>query len=81
MNLLKLNRLRVFAVFTVGLLGCLHLKAQTPDYPSNLDIAIRLDSNITQAVKINGVFGVSAQVYLEANSSTIPERGMGGGKN
>ena len=49
------------------------LRGQTPEFPNNLDLGIRFDTNVTETVKINGVFGVSAQVYLEANSSTIPE--------
>jgi len=49
------------------------LRGQTPEFPNNLDLGIRFDTNVTDTVKINGVFGVSAQVYLEANSSTIPD--------
>ena len=49
------------------------LRGQTPEYPNNLDLGIRFDTNATDTVKINGVFGISAQVYLEANSSTIPD--------
>ena len=48
------------------------LYSQDSEYPNNLDLGIRFDTNIPETVKINGVFGVSAQVYLEANSSTIP---------
>jgi hypothetical protein len=48
------------------------LYSQDSEYPNNLDLGIRFETDIPSTVKINGVFGVSAQVYLEANSSTIP---------
>ena len=34
------------------------LYSQDSEYPNNLDLGIRFDTNIPETVKINGVFGV-----------------------
>ena len=61
-------------IFTILLVGFSNVKlySQDSEYPNNLDLSIRFETDIPSTVKINGIFGVSAQVYLEANSSTIP---------
>ena len=39
---------------------------------NNVDLGIEFTTDLPEAVKINGVFGVSARVYIEVNSSTVP---------
>ena len=58
---------------TALFLHAIRLFGQTPEYPNDLDIGIRFISPVPSPITINGVFGVSAEIYLEANSSIIPE--------
>ena len=46
--------------------------AQAQDSANNVDVAIEFTSTLPSPVKINGIFGVSARVFLEVNSTTIP---------
>ena len=46
------------------------VKAQ--DEPNFVDLGIRFISPPPSEVKINQVFGVQAEVYLDSNTSTVP---------
>jgi len=61
--------LRIGLLF-FGTAFCLvgNLRAQTAD---SVDLGIRI-INAPSEVKINGVFGLTAEVYIEANSSSLP---------
>ncbi|HAF58851.1 MAG TPA: hypothetical protein DCL00_04605 [Opitutae bacterium] len=55
------------------LLPCLFVNlAQAQDAPNFVDIGVRFVSPPPAAVKINQVFGVQAEVYLDSNTTTIP---------
>ena len=47
-------------------------RAQAQESANNVDVAIEFTSTLPSPVKINGIFGVSARVFLEVNSTTIP---------
>ena len=59
-----------FLFFSLFLLGAIGVKAQ--DEPNFVDLGIRFISPPPPEVKINQVFGVQAEVYLDSNTSTVP---------
>ena len=59
-----------FIFFSLFLLGAIGVKAQ--DEPNFVDLGIRFISPPPSEVKINQVFGVQAEVYLDSNTSTVP---------
>ena len=56
----------------LGFSGLFVPNATAQDQANNVDLAIEFTSTIQSPVKINGIFGVSARVFLDVNSSTIP---------
>ena len=57
-------------VLASTLLGFTKVKAQ--DYPENVDLGVELVVELPPDIKINGAFAVQAEVFLDANSSDIP---------
>jgi len=68
---LRIQALIFRTSFIFGILAlCSNLLGQ--DGANPVDIAVRFNTDVPPEVKINQVFGIQAEVYLEANSSTIP---------
>jgi len=59
-----------FLLWSLIFLGAIGVKAQ--DEPNFVDLGIRFISSPPPAVKINQVFGIQAEVYLDSNTSTVP---------
>ena len=55
----------------IGLIGYPHNHLFAQDNASNVDLGIRILS-VPDSVKINGIFGLVAEVYLDPNSTDLP---------
>jgi hypothetical protein len=69
------NFLAKFYLFTslvlLGLIGLSQNTSFAQENPSNVDLGIRILS-VPDSVKINGIFGLVAEVYLDPNSTDLP---------